>query len=326
MRSAGARGDAAGKGAAGEQEPQGLRTGQNCRVTVDDHFPASPFEEQLLAAYQDGQQAACLSLLREADLALPITAAAAAGAERPAWATAADGERTWVMAFTSVEAMTLATGGAATHCRVASMTELAAGWPDLRWGLAINPGLPVSFLLESGTVARLAVPTLEQDLQIAPGSGVPVVQKLIAAADIPDLLATSEPRVSGYCHHALDVSHIATPAVLAAALNQTDMLTETGSLNMLRWRPVGLDLYRTPYGGTDEEGRQAVAGWVVEEPPFFGMGLVPSVDNVIREYKVYGVGLPHGAEIWELTQAGTEYRRAFYHGDLRRWLLVGRRS
>ncbi|MGP4101343.1 hypothetical protein [Nonomuraea sp. KM90] len=89
---------------------------------------------------------------------------------------------------------------------------------------------------------------------------------------------------------------------------------------------MGLDLYRTPYGGTDEEGRAAVAGWVVEEPPFVGMGLVPSVDNVIREYKVYGVGLPHGSEIWELTVEGTEHRKAIYHGDLRRWLLIGTRS
>lgn len=319
-------------------------------MTAVDHLPATPFEERLWAAHQDGQRALCLSLLRGADLALPITAAAAEGRETPTWATAVEkgrtpageegrtpageegrtsagvtggGGRTWLLAYTSVEAMRLATGGAATHCRVVSMTELAAGWPDLRWGLAVNAGLPVSFLLEPGTVARLAVPTLAQDLLIDPESGVPVVQKLLAPADLPALLAATEPRVSGYCHHALDVAHIATPAVLAAALGGQDLLTESGSLNILRWRPVGLDLYRTPYGGADEEGRQAVAGWVVEEPPFVGMGLVPSVDNIIREYKVYGVGLPHGAEIWELTIEGAEHRRALYHGDLRRWLLIG---
>ena len=28
------------------------------------------------------------------------------------------------------------------------------------------------------------------------------------------------------------------------------------------------------------------------------------------------------AEIWELTSEGTEHRRAIYHGDLRRWLLI----
>jgi hypothetical protein len=294
-------------------------------MTADDQPPAGPFEERLWAAHRDGRQALCLSLLREADLALPITAAAAAGTEPPAWATIADAERTWLMAFTSVEAMTLASGGAATHCRIASLPELAAGWPDLSWGLAVNPGMRVSFLLDPGTVARLAVPTMVQDLRLAPGSGVPVVQKLLPAGEIPQLLSTGEPRVSGYCHHALDVSHIATPALLAGVLGCPDLLTESGSLNILRWRPVGLELYHTPYGGTDEQGRDAVAGWVVEEPPFVGMGLVPSVDHVVREYKVYGVGLPHGAEIWELTHEGTEHRRAIYHGDLRRWLLIGRR-
>jgi hypothetical protein len=170
------------------------------------------------------------------------------------------------------------------------------------------------------------VPTLAQDLLLDPESGVPAVQKLLSPADVQALLGEGEPRVSGYCHHALDVSHIATPAVLAGALGQPDMMTASGSLNILRWRPAGLGLYRTPYGGTDEESRAAVAGWVVEEPPFVGLGLAPSVDHVIREYKVYGVGLPHGAEIWELTSGGTEHRRAMYHGDLRRWLLVGSRT
>ena len=295
-------------------------------MTSSDHQPATPFEERLWAARADGQDALCLSLLRDADLALPITAAAAAGTEAPAWATAADSERTWLLAYTSVEAMRLATGGAAAHCRVVSLVELAAGWPDPRWGLAINPGLAAAFLLESGAVARLAVPTLAQDLLLDPESGVPAVQKLLSPADVQALLGEGEPRVSGYCHHALDVSHIATPAVLAGALGQPDMMTASGSLNILRWRPAGLGLYRTPYGGTDEESRAAVAGWVVEEPPFVGLGLAPSVDHVIREYKVYGVGLPHGAEIWELTSGGTEHRRAMYHGDLRRWLLVGSRT
>ncbi|MEV0232514.1 SseB family protein [Nonomuraea sp. NPDC050786] len=295
-------------------------------MTSCDHQPATPFEERLWAAHRDGQAALCLSLLRDADLALPITAAAAAGTEAPSWATATGPDRTWLLAYTSVEAMRLATGGAAAYCRVLSLVELAAGWPDLRWGLAVNPGLTAAFMLEPGTVARLAVPTLAQDLLLDPGSGVPAVQKLLSPTDVHDLLTGDEPRVSGYCHHALDVSHIATPAVLAEALGQPGMLTESGSLNILRWRPAGLELYRTPYGGTDEETRAAVAGWVIEEPPFVGMGLVPNVDHVIREYKVYGVVLPHGAEIWELTSGGTEHRRAMYHGDLRRWLLIGRRS
>ncbi|NUR90956.1 MAG: SseB family protein, partial [Nonomuraea sp.] len=48
-------------------------------MTSSDHLPVTPFEERLWAARQDGQDALCLALLRDADLALPITAAAAAG-------------------------------------------------------------------------------------------------------------------------------------------------------------------------------------------------------------------------------------------------------
>ncbi|MEV4376568.1 SseB family protein [Streptosporangium sp. NPDC049644] len=288
--------------------------------------PSNPFEERLWAAFEAARTALCLSLLKDADFVLPVTRAAAEGTEPVAWPTATDGERTWLLAYTSAEMMTPAIGGVTGHHRIVSMVELAAGWPDSRWGLAVNPGLPVGFLLESGTVARLAVPTLAQDLALAPEAGVPVLQKPLSPADIQDLLTGGEPRVSGYCHHALDVSHIATPAVLADALGRPDMLTADGGLNLLRWRPAGLSLYRTPYGGVDEERREAVAGWVVEEPPFVGLGLVPNVDQTIREYKVYGVGLTHGAEIWELTARGTEHRRAFYHGDLRRWLLVATRT
>ncbi|WP_231619010.1 SseB family protein [Nonomuraea sp. SBT364] len=283
--------------------------------------PASPFEEQLWAAHAAGRTDLCLSLLRDADYAMPISAAAAAGAEPPAWATLAGPDRVWVPAYTSVEAMRAA-GVATEHWRVSSLVEMAAGWPDPRWGLAVNAGLPVSFPLESGTVARLAVPTLAQDLLLAPGSGVPVMQKLLTAGDLYELLSNNGARVSGYCHHALDVSHIGTPTVLADALGAPETLTPEGSVNLLRWRPAGLNLYRTPYGGLDEERRDAVAGWVVEEPPFVGMGLAPNPELLVREYKIYGVGLPHGAEVWELTDAGTEHRRALYHGDLRRWLLT----
>ncbi|WP_113700412.1 SseB family protein [Nonomuraea lactucae] len=282
--------------------------------------PVSPFEEDLRDAFAAGDLARCLGLLRAADFALPISEAAAAGRERPAWATVADGGRTWVAAFTSVEAMR-AVAGAGTY-RVSSLVELAAGWPDPRWGLVVNPGLPVRLALESGTVARLAVPSMAQDLVIEPGSGLPVVQKLLRPRDLHALLGDGEARVSGYCHHALDVAHIATPGVLAAALGQPEAVAAGGSVNILRWRAAGPALYRTPYGGLDEEGMAAVAGWVIEEPPFVGLGLVPNVDQVIREYKVDGVVLTHGAEIVELTTGGAERRRAVYDGDTGRWLLV----
>ncbi|MFC4584711.1 SseB family protein [Sphaerisporangium corydalis] len=286
--------------------------------------PSSPFEEGLGSAFAAGDLALCLGMLRSAEFALPIGPAASAGQVPVAWPTVPGEDRTWIAAYTSEPAMRSGVGAVLEH-RIVSMAELAAGWPDLRWGLAVNPGLPVSFLLEPGTVARLAVPSLAQDLLAEPGSGIPVVQKLLRPADLYAFLADGVSRVSGYCHHALDVAHIATPTVLADALGHTEqegVVTEEGSVNILRWRVAGPHLYRTPYGGTDEETMAAVAGWVIEEPPFVGMGLVPNVDQLIREYKVDGVGLPHGAEIRELTASGVERRRAVYDGDLERWMLV----
>ncbi|MEU7740807.1 SseB family protein [Nonomuraea sp. NPDC049158] len=280
-------------------------------------WQASAFEERLAAAQAQGDLALCLGLLRAADFAMPISEAAAAGDEPMAWATRTDDERTWLIVYTSAAALRAATG--VEEHRVVSMVELAAGWPDLRWGLAINAGLELAFFLEPGTVARLAVPTLAQDHAVEPG--VPIVQKLLGPAEIQALLDDGAPRVSGYCHHALDVAHIATPSVLAEALSREDALTDQGALNILRWPAIGADLYPTPYGGVDEEGMRAVAGWVIEEPPFVGMGLVPSVDQTIREYKVTGVALPYGAEIVELGIDGVTRGRAVFDGDLGQWLL-----
>ncbi|WP_246149381.1 SseB family protein [Nonomuraea turkmeniaca] len=283
---------------------------------------ASPFEEHLMRAHQRGDLSHCLRLLRDADLACPISDAAATGEEPVAWPTVTDAEHTWLIGYTSAEAMRTATRDAVRHYRIVSMVELAAGWPDLRWGLAINPGLDLSFLLESGTVARLAVPTLEQDIAAEPAAGTPIVQKLLRPRDIQALLDSREPRVSGYCHHAMDVEHIATPVVLARALLQEEALTSGGAVNILRWPAIGPSLYRTPYGGVDEEGMAAVAGWVIEEPPFVGMGLAPNVDETIREYKIDGLGLPYGAEIVELGADGRERVRARYDGDRRSWVLT----
>ncbi|WP_261985964.1 SseB family protein [Microbispora sp. CSR-4] len=282
-------------------------------------WAASAFERRLGAAYDAGDLAVCLSMLRDTELALPAPPEGDA-----AWPTITAPDRVWLPAYTSVEAMRAATG--LSRVRITSLVELAAGWPDPRWGLAVNPGLPVRFLLEPGTVARLAVPTLAQDRRAEPEPALPVVQKPLTPHDLRSYLGEGESRVSGYCHHALDVAHLATPAVLADAIGRGDddgLLSREGSLFLLRWRTVGLNLYRTPYGGTDEAGMAAVAGWVIEEPPFAGMGLAPNADSLVREYKVDAVRLPHASEIVELTLAGSEVVRAVYDGDLGRWLPPG---
>lgn len=288
--------------------------------------PASPFEEQLLAACQAEDTATCLGLLRTTEFALPISAAAAAGSEPPRWATANRQNRSWLIAYTSVESMTIGTDGEAAHCRITSLVELAAGWPDPEWGLVVNPGLPVQLMLEPGTVARVAAPTLVQEQFSSPGQPPLLVQKVVPPAELADIFARRNSRVSGYVHPLADVVHIGSPNVLLDALGRAgeerELLDDDGSLFLLRWPAVGPELYRSPYGGTTERACAAVEGWVIEEPPFVGTGFVPNVDQVIREFKVDGIGLPHRAEIVELDIQGEETRRAVWDGDRGTWMLA----
>lgn len=144
-------------------------------------WAASAFERRLGAAYDAGDLAVCLSMLRDTELALPAPPEGDA-----AWPTITAPDRVWLPAYTSVEAMRAATG--LSRVRITSLVELAAGWPDPRWGLAVNPGLPVRFLLEPGTVARLAVPTLAQDRRAEPEPALPVVQKPLTPHDLRSYL------------------------------------------------------------------------------------------------------------------------------------------
>lgn len=292
--------------------------------------PASEFEEDLLAAHLAGDAATCLRLLRETEFALPISAAAAAGDEPPRWTTVAREDRNWLLAYTSVEAMTAGTDGEATHCRIMTLVELAAGWPDPEWGLAVNPGLPPQVLLESGTVARLAAPTLAEDRVAFPDDPPPLVQKVLPTADMSAMFSARDGRISGYVHLLADVAHIGSPNVLLDALSRSadeaELLDDSGSVFLLRWPAIGPDLYRSPYGGTTERACAAIGGWVIEEPPFVGTGFVPNVDQVIREFKVDGIGLPHRCEIVELDIEGVETRRAVWDGDRSTWMLIFREA
>lgn len=277
----------------------------------------SPFERRLEQAYEAGDVTSCLVLLRSAELVLPLPDAGA-----PAWATVQANGSTWLLAYTSVEGMRAA--ARSRRFRVATLVELAAGWPDQRWRLAVNPGLRVHVELESGTVARLAVPGLAENEAAYPDSLPPVMQKVLAAREVAEHLGLGRRRVSGYVHQLLDVGSAVPAAELLAALGETrDLLSPSGSVTVLRWTAVGPPLYRTPYGGTDSERMAAVSGWVVEEPPFPGLGLGRNADRVVREYKVDGAGLPHGAELWEVAAGGEEHRRAVLDAARGAWLPTG---
>ena len=133
------------------------------------------------AAHRAGDLGACCVLLTRGRLVLPISAAAAAGREPPSLPTAEADGTTWLVAYTSAEAMQAVTGE--PHFTTVALAELAAGWPDPRWGLAVDPGLDVHLQLESGTLARLAVPGLAEVRAAYPEAMPPVMQKVLTGPE-----------------------------------------------------------------------------------------------------------------------------------------------
>ena len=288
--------------------------------------PAGPFERDLLQAVTAGDDDAALALIREASLALPLTAAAAAGSEPAAWPAVTAPDRTWIVAYTSIESMRAGTGSATTDARPATLPELAAVWPDHSYGLAINPGLPAQVTIEPATLARLAAPTLLEDWQLEPAARTPMMFKLLRHADVHDVLQANVTHVSGYCHQVIDIASVDTPDRLIEALQRTsersELVNDEGSLNLLQWPAVGLELYRNAFGGIDEPSRAAVDGWIIEEPPFAGLGFVANAGYPIREYMVTGLALPHGATICEIASDGDVLSRACFDADRCEWLLL----
>ncbi|WP_153506164.1 SseB family protein [Cumulibacter manganitolerans] len=285
---------------------------------------ASDFERELQAAFSAGDTARCWGLLMPAQLVMPTTRAAQDGREETRWPTYADDERTFVTAYTSFEAMSLASSGSLVHGAVTRLDELAAAWPDPAFGLAVNPGLGVAFYLESGMVARLAAPPIEL-LDTPEGRFELVLQKALPRGAAERFVTDRVSTVSGYCQLYWHVEHISSPRVLveSLALPADDYLNEAGAAFVLRWRPLALGLYADAYGGETPRARDLVGGTIVEEPPFTGLGFGPGRGQVIRELKANRAPLPTGAEIWEITD-GAERRVALFDGAAGGWRLIAR--
>lgn len=289
----------------------------------------SELEREMAIALHNGDRDGCVAMVRRAELVLPISQEAFDGTAPPTWVSTAgpDGE-ILVLAFTSVELMQEASGGVLQVGRRSSLAHMCSGWPDNRWSLVINPGTPLQMVLESGFMARLACPDLAMQPHATPELPIPIVQKALRPLDALTLLRDGEPRVSGFVHKSVDsAAHCESPMALLEALGLHDApayLTDDGSVHLLRWLAVGNDAYRVPIGGRDAEQAAASGGWVIEPPPFVGLGMAPHPDSMIAEYKVSGVLLPHGAEIGVLTADGQYRKAAVLDADRGRWLAVQR--
>ncbi|GAA2618347.1 hypothetical protein GCM10010436_22470 [Paractinoplanes durhamensis] len=225
--------------------------------------------------------------------------------------------------------------------------ELIRNWPDPSWSFAVNPRTPVGARYPGPQVIALASWAAEAGLGSDPaeheeaGEPIPapppvnddaqhatVMQKTLPPEQVDYYLERGYDRVAGFVHRATEVEHLRTPHELFGALGLTYQGSphqpEAKEAYVLRWPAYRPSLYRIPYGGQNEQALKAMDGWVIERPPFRGNGFAPGEGrDVIAEFKVDSVRLPHGSQLWRIDADGSEHMIAIFDNDGPQWRRVG---
>ena len=121
--------------------------------------PANDVERTLRYAWEREDGALLLRTLAFAPLYLPGFSAGGRGAatEQPQrMLTRQRGDRTYLLVFTSAEALYEGVGEVVDGWRLTSMAELVREWPDQEWGLAVSPSIPIGAYLGPDEMASLA--------------------------------------------------------------------------------------------------------------------------------------------------------------------------
>ncbi|WP_246178999.1 SseB family protein [Actinomadura decatromicini] len=116
---------------------------------------AELLEPRLAEAKANGDNTTYFRLLANADLVLPASASAVEDPDRAEFPTISIGSSTYVTVFTSPGALARTGDRRPGLYRRTSFAQLASGWPDPTWRLAINWGLPSEVLLDSSVIDRL---------------------------------------------------------------------------------------------------------------------------------------------------------------------------
>jgi hypothetical protein len=319
--------------------------------TEDEFVPANDVERELYDAADGGSTDRFLSTLLLATVLVPVAnnsrPGSAPGESGFAFRTEeVDGER-FLVVFTSRDRL-------AEHFSEPTRTvgvrfyELIRNWPDPAWSFAVNPESPVGAKYPGPQVIALASwaadaglgadPAEVEDRAVIP---VPAPQKVSDAAQHATVMQKTVPpdqvdyylergydRVAGFVHRANEVDHLRTPGELFAALglvhDGSPFKADANEAYVLRWPAYRPSLYRIPYGGQSEQALRAMDGWVIERPPFRGNGFAPGEGrDVIAEFKVDSVRLPHGAQLWRMDADGTEKMVAIFDCDAPIWRRVG---
>jgi hypothetical protein len=300
--------------------------------------PANPVEAKMAEALARGDEEAFLRLLVGAELVLPVSVVP--GSSR--WGTVTIDGEVYLVAYTSWAAMMRSTEGEFDQFQTMTFSELAGHWPDPRWRLVLDPGLPIAAHLPTNLIRQLAggefnpvggaagEPEGAADPATEPAeadaAGPTVMQKVIPRAQVPFYLDKGYDWVAGYVHRWQDVAELTTVPDLVENLGLgypgSPFSAYDDAVFVLRWTAYRAELYRAPLGGTDEESMRSVpGGWVVEHPPFTGTGYVSHSRLAIPEYKINSIRLPHQAEMWRIGADGEHHFVAVYDADDQRWLV-----
>ncbi|MBL7260956.1 SseB family protein [Actinoplanes sp. LDG1-01] len=225
--------------------------------------------------------------------------------------------------------------------------ELIRNWPDPAWSFAVNPDGPIGAKYPGPQVIALASWAAESGLGHDPDGPIEdvapvpapepasddkqhatVMQKTLPPDQVDYYLERGYDRVAGFVHRATEVEHLRTPAELLGALglsyDTSPHQHDAKEAYVLRWPAYRPSLYRIPYGGQNEQALRAMDGWVIERAPFRGNGFAPGEGrDVIAEFKVDSVRLPHGAQLWRIDVDGNERMVAIFDNDGPLWRRVG---
>jgi SseB protein N-terminal domain len=319
---------------------------------------ANETESNLLNAVQRNDSDAFLSTLLLARVIVPVPAGTAPTA-RPRdrdfpWQVRETDNQRYIAVFTSPERLAehnLVRGGGDTSVSL-RFVQLIGAWPDEQIAFAINPGSPIGAMWPGSQIVTLASWAAEVGLRDNPSAdmvvtgrreetvlsvgvaGAPtaasdyvtVMQRAIPPTQLPFYLERGYDRVSGFVNRASEIGHLTTPRSLYRALGLlyagSPFSEDDADVHLLRWVAYRIDLYRIPYGGQHEAAMRAMQGWVIERPPFRGNGFAPGDTEVVAEFKVDSVRLPHGAQIWRVDKFGSESLMATFEADSGRWIAT----
>jgi hypothetical protein len=319
----------------------------------EEFVPANDVERELQDAADTGNNDVFLSTLLLAQVMVPVAShsrpGSAPGESGFAFLPEEVGGERFLIVFTSKDRLSQHFGEPTRTVGV-RFYELIRNWPDPTWSFAVNPGTPVGAKYPGAQIIALANWATEAGLgsepveapaaetQTAPlpapepasdeAQQATVMQKTIAAEQVDYYLDRGYDRVAGFVHRASEVEHLRTPGDLFGALglyyDSSPFQQDAKEAFVLRWPAYRPSLYRIPYGGQNEQALRAMDGWVIERPPFRGNGFAPGEGrDVIAEFKVDSVRLPHGAQLWSIDADGNERMMAIFDADGPQWRRVG---